>query len=250
MTTERKPVIGVVTGRRDENGELFVNPNIQMAVEELGGEVLAFNYDRLQLFELMDEVKKIDGFIFPGGGDLEPDLYGRTRLPECGTPVPAWDELEINLFPLLMDRMLPMLGICRGCQTINVGFGGTLIQDLPSQKNVQHRQGDSVRYFHKVRLLPDTLIRAAIGKEELMTNSFHHQAVDDIAPGLKISACSEDGIVEAIENAASAPFILGVQWHPEITRDDPESRAVFECFMAAVNKRLSIMNAHKNKEED
>lgn len=248
MEAEHKPIIGVVTGRRDENGKLYVNPNIEKVITELGGVVRPFNYETLRLYELIGEVVQIDGFIFPGGGDLNPGFYGQEKKPECGEPVRALDELELNLFPLLMTRMLPMLGICRGCQVINVGFGGTLIQDLPSQCGVTHRQGPEDRYLHKVHITPGTRLAACIGKEEIDTNSLHHQAVDEVAPGFKVSARCADGTVEAIESAGPGQFIVGVQWHPELTADDPESRAIFEAFMGAVVKRMSIKCSHEEEE--
>ncbi|MBQ3668292.1 MAG: gamma-glutamyl-gamma-aminobutyrate hydrolase family protein, partial [Clostridia bacterium] len=152
-----KAVIGVITSRKAEDGTRVVNPNIQSIIESLGGEVRPFNYETLRLYELVGEVVQIDGFIFPGGGDLDPGFYGQEKLKECNAPVRKWDEIEMNMFPLLMTRRLPMLGICRGCQVINVGFGGTLIQDLPSQKGLNHRQDDANgKYSHDVHITPGT----------------------------------------------------------------------------------------------
>ena len=144
----------------------------------------------------------------------------------------------MNLFPLLMTRSLPILGICRGCQVINAGFGGTLIQDLPSQKGLNHRQDDANgKYCHDVTIAPGTRLRAAVGQELLQVNSYHHQAIDTVAPGFKVSAQAPDGTVEAIESAAPGQFILGIQWHPEMIPDDPASQAILKAFMAAVEKR-------------
>ena len=233
-----KAVIGLVTSRKTEAGERIVNPDIAKMVEELGGEIRPFNFETLRLYELVGEVVQIDGFIFPGGGDLDPGFYGQEKKPECGEPVRKWDDLEMNLFPLLMTRSLPILGICRGCQVVNVGFGGTLIQDLPSQKGLHHRQDDANgKYSHDVTLEPGTRLRAAIQSDTLTVNSYHHQAIDEVAPGFKVSAVAPDGTIEAIETAAPGQFIMGVQWHPEMIPEDSASQAIFKAFMAAVEKR-------------
>ena len=233
-----KPVIGVVTSRSTENGKHIVNPNIEQAINELGGTVRPFDFETLRLYELIGEVVQIDGFVFPGGGDLDPGFYGQEKLPECNEPVRKWDELEMNMFPLLMTRGLPMLGICRGCQVINVGFGGTLIQDLPSQKGVNHRQDDANgRYSHDVAIEPGTRLRGCVGKDTLRVNSYHHQAIDAAAEGFRVNARAADGTVEGIESAGPGQFILGVQWHPEMILDDPAAMAIFRAFMGAVEKR-------------
>ncbi|MBR4235905.1 MAG: gamma-glutamyl-gamma-aminobutyrate hydrolase family protein [Clostridia bacterium] len=238
---ENKPQIGVVASRRGENGRLIVNPNIARFITDNGGEVRAYDYEKLKLYELIGEVVQTDGFVFPGGGDLNPSYYEQEKLPECAEPVRAWDDLEMNLFPLLMARGLPILGICRGCQVINVGFGGTLIQDLPSQKGLNHRQDDkNGAYSHTVHITPGTRLSAAVGMDELNVNSYHHQAIDEVAGGFRVCARAHDGTVEGIESAAPAQFILGVQWHPEMLPDDPASKAVFAAFMDAVRKHKSI----------
>ncbi len=237
-----RAVIGLVTSRKNESGEHIVNPEIEKMVVDLGGEILPFNFETLGLSELKSKAAGIHGFIFPGGGDVDPDYYGQQKLPECNESDPKWDALEMNLIPLLKDRSLPMLGICRGCQVINVGFGGTLIQDLPSQKGLHHRQDDANgKYCHDVTLTPGTRLSAAIGQETLRVNSYHHQAIDTVAPGFKISAQAPDGTVEGIEYESQEQFVLGVQWHPESLPDDPASQAIFKTFMTAVEKTCGTL---------
>lgn len=235
---EDRAVIGLITSRKTDAGERVVNPNIEKAIHDLGGEIRPFNFEKLRLYELVGETVQIDGFIFPGGGDLDPGFYGQEKRKECNDPIRKWDDIEMNLFPLLMTRSLPMLGICRGCQVINVGFGGTLVQDLPSQRGLNHRQDDAKGpYSHEVTIAPGTRLRAAIGQDAIRVNSYHHQAVDTLAPGFKISAQAPDGTIEAIESAGPGQFIMGVQWHPEMILGDPASQAIFRAFMAAVEKR-------------
>lgn len=244
----RKPLIGLIANRRnEETGLLGPHPGVKHFVEEMGGEIKLFDYEHYKLHELMDEVEKLDGFIYPGGGDMDPAIYGQEKLPECGAITPERDELELNLLPLIMNRMLPILGICLGCQVINVGFGGTLIQDLPSQRGVFHRQDDSKgKYSHKVNIVPGTKLSACLGTETLTVNSYHHQAILDPAPGFTVNAVAEDGTIEGIEASHTMQFIMGVQWHPEVLWDDPASHKIFTMFMDAARDR---MNMGKPKEE-
>lgn len=226
-----KPVIGVTCAKYSDG--IRVNRNIQRIVEEMGGEVRPLNWETLKLYELLGEVLQIDGYIFPGGGDLLPSFYGQEKLPECGAPCVPRDDLEMNLFPLLMQRNLPILGICRGCQMINAGFGGTLVQDLPSQRGVVHRQPSEEGYFHTVTIAGGTRLLAAVGQAEIQVNSLHHQAVDELAEGFRVSALAPDGTVEGIECIDRSRFIVGVQWHPEML-DDEYSKSIFAAFMGAV----------------
>ena len=124
---------------------------------------------------------------------------------------------------------------------INAGFGGTLIQDLPAQVGVCHRQDDKDGpYSHSVHITPNTRLSGILGVSELKVNSYHHQAIDRVAHGFKVCARALDGTVEGIESAAPAQFILGVQWHPEMLPEDPASRAIFASFMDAVRNHISI----------
>jgi len=248
MENDNRPIIGVTSSRRNEKGELIVNPNIVKMVEQAGGVVRAFDYEKIRLYELIGEIVQIDGYIFPGGGDMNPGFYGEEKLPECGQADRAWDELEINTFPLLMTRMLPILGICRGCQVVNVGFGGTLYQDLPSQKGTtQHRQDDANgRYSHFADITEGTRLFNIAQTSHLQVNSYHHQAIKEPAPGFKVSAVSDDGIIEAIESAGPGQFIMGIQWHPEVLQDDPVSQRIFAAYMEAVVRRKSIKCSHEH----
>ena len=163
--------------------------------------------------------KHLDGFLFTGGGDPDPKYYGESMRPECGAPNPARDEFELALLKAVMDTGKPILGICRGEQILNVALGGTLIQDIPSQRpeaaGENHRDNEH-RYApdYPARALPGTLLHSLMGCDELLTNSVHHQAVDTPAPGMRVCALSPAGIVEGIE-AEGGRFLLGLQWHPE-----------------------------------
>lgn len=160
----------------------------------------------------------VDALILTGGGDIHPAYFNEDPIPELGDVDDARDVYDLALIRRAAAKGIPMLGICRGEQLINVAFGGTLYQDIPSQyggMTVKHHQELSSRYpTHFISLLPQSMIAEVTGEAELFTNTHHHQAVKDVAPGFRITAWAFDGIPEAIEAADGRP-IWGVQFHPE-----------------------------------
>ncbi|MGN0977218.1 MAG: gamma-glutamyl-gamma-aminobutyrate hydrolase family protein [Faecousia sp.] len=183
----------------------------------------------------------LDGFLFTGGGDPDPKYYGQTMLPECHKPNVARDEFELALLKAAVTAGKPVLGICRGEQMLNVALGGTLLQDIPSQRPEaaaeNHRDEPNRRNpNHPAHLIPGTKLRELLGCRELLTNSIHHQAVDIPAPGLRICAVSPAGIVEGIE-AEDGRFLLGLQWHPEaLAAGDPIMQRPFNALVDACRK--------------
>ncbi|MGH7509104.1 MAG: gamma-glutamyl-gamma-aminobutyrate hydrolase family protein [Gemmatimonadales bacterium] len=168
------------------------------------------------------------GLVLTGGEDIHPSWYGAGPSPHLSPPSQERDLFELALFAVARQRELPILGICRGIQLINVALGGTLIQDLPSERGgpVNHRPADSRETrSHPVRLQPGSRAAAALGTTSLTVNSFHHQAIKDLAPGLIATGWTGDDLVEAAESPPDASWILGVQWHPEemyLDRQAPE----------------------------
>ena len=175
----------------------------------------------------------LDGVLFSGGPDIDPALYGRERLPECGLIQPLRDDLELRLFRKVKDMSIPLMGICRGVQTLNVGFGGTLYQDVPSQCGELHRQTnpDLPACRHGITIEPDCLLARLCPQRQTTVNSFHHQAVELPGESLRVCAVSEGGrVIEAVEGEGRR-FVLGVQWHPERTVDEDQlSAALFAAF--------------------
>jgi len=172
----------------------------------------------------------VRGLVLTGGEDVEPARYGATPHPKLEDTDPARDAAELALIAAARERRLPILAICRGIQILNVALGGTLYQDLGSERPgpVTHT-GDDRR--HAVRVEPGSLLERTLGARAATVNSRHHQAIRDLAPGLRAVAWAEDGLIEAAEPAdAAAPWTLAVQWHPE----DLTERALFDGFARAV----------------
>jgi len=184
----------------------------------------------------------IDGLLLTGGEDIHPEWYGATASPRLYPPSRERDLFELAAFAAARQRELPVLGICRGIQLINVALGGTLFQDLPSERPgpVSHDPGGARdARSHAVELLAGSRAARALGGADLTVNSFHHQAVDRLANGLVASGWSPDGLIEAVESPAEAPFLLAVQWHPEEMLADvraPE-RGLFRALVEAATER-------------
>ncbi|MYS16772.1 gamma-glutamyl-gamma-aminobutyrate hydrolase family protein [Streptomyces sp. SID4982] len=165
-------------------------------------------------------VARLNGVVIAGGPDIDPARYGAARTPRCGPPAPERDAWELALIEAALAARVPLLGICRGMQLLNVVLGGTLVQHLDG-----HAEAVGVFGAHPVRPVPGTLY-AAIEPDDTSVPTYHHQAVDRLAPGLIPSAHAADGTVEAVELAPAEGWVLGVQWHPEMGTDERVMRAL------------------------
>ena len=179
----------------------------------------------------------LDGLILSGGGDVCPYLYGEQASKAVARMDADRDRWELALFSAAYARRLPVLGICRGCQLVNVALGGTLWQDIPSQ--IPGAQGHSFDVpmsepSHHVDFIEGTRTRDMFPERRVLANSFHHQSVKDVAPGLAISALAPDGVIEAVESDDPARFLVAVQFHPEgMTRRYQDFRGPFSALVKA-----------------
>lgn len=179
------------------------------------------------------------GLILTGGEDVDPARYGAPAHPQAGAPNIRRDATEIALFHAARARRLPVLAVCRGIQVANVALGGTLIQDLPTERpgGVAHDQeADQNQRTHAVSVVRGSRLADALGATALDVNSYHHQAVDRLAPELLVTATAPDGIVEGVEASDPKWWMVGVQWHPEdLTTDgQPWDRGLFATFARVV----------------
>jgi putative glutamine amidotransferase len=160
----------------------------------------------------------VDGLLLTGGEDLDPAWYGADPSPHLSPPSRERDLFELAIFAVARERRLPILGVCRGIQLINVALGGTLYQDIPTERPgaVEHRpEGTRDLRSHRVRLQSGSRAAAALGAIDLSVNSSHHQAIRDLARGLIATGWTEDDLIEAAESPGDTPWLLAVQWHPE-----------------------------------
>ena len=175
------------------------------------------------------------GLLLTGGEDVAPELYSAPRHPKLGSTNAERDATELALLAAARERQLPVLAICRGIQLLNVACGGTLYQDLPSERPsaIRHDQpNDRAARTHDVTIAAGSRLAAATGAVTMAVNSYHHQAVCQLGGGLRVTATAPDGVVEGVESDDPAWWVLSVQWHPEDLTTDVRSwdRGIFKAF--------------------
>jgi putative glutamine amidotransferase len=210
------------------------------AVQQAGGFALMLAPDRRLIEDPDEALQLIDGLVLAGGADIDPGSYAEQAHAETVGTVPERDGFEIALAAAAIERDLPVLGICRGMQLINVARGGTLLQHLPDQfGHHEHRRvvGSFDGADHDVQLLAGTLALRVAGEARHATKSHHHQGVDRLGEGLVVSGISAlDGLPEAIE-LPERQFVLGVQWHPEADALSPVVGALVQAADAYAQTR-------------
>ena len=239
-STAGRPRIGITAWRRPlptplgERTDLYtLGVEYAEAVQAAGGLALILPHGD----DPDATLATLDGLLLSGGGDVDPDLYGgRTEHPQLYGVHKERDATELELARAALEAKLPTLGICRGCQVINVAFGGSLIEHLPDEvgDGLAHRGvGPGTSSLHPVELTPGSRVAAIVGELRPRTASSHHQALRRVAQGLEVVAWAADGTIEAVERA-DHPFYLAVQWHPEETAAvDPGQQRLFDALAAA-----------------
>jgi putative glutamine amidotransferase len=183
-------------------------------------------------------VAACDGFVFPGGPDLDPALYGQALHEKTRLVDKRRENFDLALIRAVVSADKPWLGICMGCQAVNVALGGTLIQDIldlvPGAENHTSQRDGGADHppRHWAQITQGSLLHRLVGSRNLLVNTSHHQAVDKVAPDLIVTARSDDGIIEALECPASK-FGLALQWHPEWLTAESQHLAIFQAFVRA-----------------
>ena len=184
-------------------------------------------------------VDTLDGLLLTGGEDIDPALFGEKPHPKLGNVDPDRDRFELAIFAEAWRRGMPILAICRGIQVVNVALGGTLWQDIPSQRPgalVHAATSARDQRSHTVDLVGGSRAADALGGTRIEINSFHHQSIKALAPGLVVTGVAPDGEIEAVESTSDGPWMLAVQWHPEEFHHHPDApdHGLFGAFVAAI----------------
>lgn len=225
--------IGVTASATKEDANIHrVTENMTKALAATGIEMITLDYP-LNKEEFDKILPTLDGVIMAGGPDVHPRYFGQEIDPYCGQITEDRDIMELYVMKYVMEKDLPVLGVCRGMQLINVALGGTLHQDVVHHMNIVHRQSDGMVYWHDIAFEGDSMLRQLVPSERYPVNSYHHQAVDALGDGLVPTAYNPDGLIEAFERPASR-FLMAVQWHPEVSYfKDSFSRKIFARFLEA-----------------
>ena len=236
----KKPLIGLTPSHNTENQDISMRPTYLKALKAAGAipVVLPLEIPREDLAQL---VGVLDGFLFVGGPDVHPFLFGEETIDGCGSVSLQRDTMELNLLSLAISVRKPILGICRGIQLINIGLGGTIYQDIKSQYQVAAPIAHDQPFYydipcHTVNVTVGTMLSRITGLLEggsIQVNSMHHQSVRNLAPGLVACGHSPDGLIEAVEKP-DYPFLMAVQWHPEyLWEKDNAAAQIFRAFVDA-----------------
>lgn len=228
-----KPIIGALPLVDSEKNCYWMLPGYMKGIELAGGipVMLPLTSDKEIISQIVND---FDGFLFTGGHDVSPSVYGFEKSADCGECSDERDSMEKIIFELAFELNKSMFGICRGIQFFNAVMGGTLYQDLPSEygSSVNHHQTPPYHIpVHTVDICPSSPLYLALKTDKLSVNSYHHQAIKDLSPELAAMAISEDGLIESVYSP-NKRFVWAVQWHPEFSYEvDEASRKLFEMFV-------------------
>lgn len=204
---------------------LYMKSKYIASLRRAGAQILWID---MQDPDIAEKTRACDGLLLPGGDDIDPSRYGAQRHEKCGKSSALRDEAEWKMLEAFLPTGKPILGICRGCQFLNVYLGGTLHQHIDGHSDFKSR----AKGRHKVHIEPDSKLHIPVASNEIQVNSLHHQAVANLGKGLFVSARAEDSTVEAIE-LADHPFCVAVQWHPEhLSCHRADQQKLFDHFVS------------------
>lgn len=223
--SDDRPLVGLTTYRQQARSGVwdvqasFLHGVYLDGVTQVGGVAVLLPPQPVDAAIAARVIDGLDALVLTGGADIDPARYGDDPHPEAGAPAPVRDAWEFALLEAALERGMPVLGICRGAQVLNVALGGTLHQHLPDVLgHTGHQPAPAVYSTSTVTVVPGTRLAALVG-ESIEAQCYHHQAIDRLGEGLMVAGVDRDGVIEAVEMPDRA-FVLAVQWHPEQTLDD------------------------------
>ena len=213
-----KPLIGITPSFNSGTGVISLQKNYGEAIAASGGIPVSFLLSEDPGI-LLEAFKRCDGILLSGGIDIDPGSYKEARISACGGSATRRDDMEIFIVRRALKKNLPILGICRGMQLMNIAAGGTLYQDIYTQISdrpiLRHtRTAANLHPRHEIEIVRNSIIHNSFHTDRVWVNSYHHQAVKTLAPGFRVTSRASDGIIESIEHS-DRKFAVGIQWHPE-----------------------------------
>jgi len=250
----KKPIIGINSSRVIKHETPYSHSVIESLSNDYVESVIKAGGIPIILPILCDEesirrqLQLLDGVILSGGVDINPLVYNEEPSPKLGYIFPDKDTFDLLIVKIACELNKPILAICRGHQILNIAFGGTLYQDLSDMEDcyIKHQQQTKDgAATHTIDITPNSILHSILGSS-IVTNTFHHQAIKDLAPGFKVTAYSKDNVIEAIEKC-DKKFVVGVQFHPEIMTayNDKNMLKLFEAFITAASNDISPKNHKK-----
>ena len=225
------PVIGITTFGQNEYGNYCSHHAYVEAVRLAGGLPVLLPPGEPDPAAILNVV---DGLIFTGGGDIDPATYNGDLHPTIARVDPQRDAFELTLARLVLNTDIPVLGICRGLEVLVVTSGGTLVSHIPDEYGevVEHTKDRIHTSEHRVQIMPESRLATMIGTTEATIVSWHHQAARTVPPGWRVTAYAADGLIEALEHEHH-PWAIAVQWHPELSLNDPLQQRLFQALVKA-----------------
>lgn len=225
------PVIGITTFGQNEYGNYCSHHAYVEAVRFAGGLPVLLPPGEPDPAAILNVV---DGLIFTGGGDIDPATYNGDLHPTIARVDPQRDAFELTLARLVLNTDIPVLGICRGLEVLVVTSGGTLVSHIPDEYGevVEHTKDRIHTSEHRVQIMPESRLATMIGTTEATIVSWHHQAASTVPPGWRVTAYAADGLIEALEHEHH-PWAIAVQWHPELSLNDPLQQRLFQALVKA-----------------
>ncbi len=231
---KKRPLIGVSGSHDGEKRTVFVRENYMDSIINAGG-IPVLLPETCDKETVQAYLERLDGLLLAGGVDINPARFGEEKLPECGEIDEKRDAFELMITPMAIEMGMPVFGICRGIQTLGVALGGTLIQDIQSQKDIPAVTHDQKPPYsddtHEVIFEEGGLLERIVGERRVRVNSMHHQCVKTLSEKMKLEGISDDGLIEAI-SMIGRKDVFAVQYHPEyLTAEREQARRLFEYFV-------------------